>query len=175
MGRMIEDMLDLTRSRLGEGIPIHPREVAFGPVVQGVIQELQVISPENPIEFAQQGELTGWWDEDRLIQVASNLIGNALHHGEAGALVDVRLDGRQPGQVVFSVENEGVIAPELLPHIFDPFRTGRQATSRTKGLGLGLYIVQQVVQAHGGHIDVQSQAGQRTSFTVTLPRSANAV
>jgi two-component system, sensor histidine kinase and response regulator len=71
---------------------------------------------------------------------------------------------------VFTVENEGAIPPELLPQVFDPFRAGRQATTRTKGLGLGLYIAQQIVQAHGGRIDVQSQAGQLTRVTVSLPR-----
>jgi two-component system, sensor histidine kinase and response regulator len=170
MSRMIEDMLDLTRTRLGEGMPINRSEVDFSPLVQAVIQEQQVIFPENRIEFVQHGELIGFWDQDRLIQVASNLIGNALHHGDPGEPVNVRLDGRQPGEVVFTVENEGSIRPELLPHIFDPFRSGRQATTRTKGLGLGLYIVQQIVLAHDGHIEVHSQPGQLTRFTVSLPR-----
>jgi two-component system sensor histidine kinase/response regulator len=171
MGRMIEDMLDVTRTRLGEGMPINRSEVDCLPLVQGVIQEQQTIHPENHIELIQFGNLVGWWDEDRLVQVVSNLIGNALHHGEPGGLVEVRLDGRQTDAVVFSVANEGNISAELLPHIFDPFRSGRQATTRTKGLGLGLYIVQQVVLAHGGEIEVHSQAGQQTRFVVTLPRT----
>jgi two-component system sensor histidine kinase/response regulator len=170
MGRMIADMLDLTRTRLGQGLPIHRREVDFAPLVQGVIEEQQTAFPENRIEFTQHGNLVGCWDEERLLQLAANLIGNALHHGEAGEPVNTRLDGRQPGYVVFTVENEGSMPPELLPHVFDPFRSGRQATTRTKGLGFGLYIAQQIVQAHGGHIDVQSQAGQLTRITVTLPR-----
>jgi two-component system sensor histidine kinase/response regulator len=172
MGRMIEDMLDLTRTRLGEGMPIARREVAFDTVVQDVIQVQQVIYPEHRIELTTLGELSGWWDEDRLIQVASNLIANALHHGAQAGPVNVHLDGRQAESVVFTVENEGSIPPEVLPHIFDPFRRGRQATSHTKGLGLGLYIVQQIVQAHGGRIEVQSSAGQPTRFSVSLPRAA---
>ncbi|HET7794982.1 MAG TPA: hybrid sensor histidine kinase/response regulator [Rhizobacter sp.] len=173
MGRMIEDMLDLTRSRLGEGIPIHRSETDFGPLVQGVIQEQEVMFPEARIEFSQSGDLAGWWDQDRLVQVASNLIGNALHHGAPEGVVRVRLEGREPDRVALSVENEGHIAPDLLPHIFDPFRSGRRAATRTKGLGLGLYIVQQVVLAHGGRIEVQSPPGQLTRFTVTLPRQAD--
>lgn len=172
MGRMIEDMLDVTRTRLGEGMPIHRREVDFGTLVQSVLQEQQAIHPENRIDFSPRGDLSGWWDEDRLVQATSNLVGNALHHGLAAGPVEVRLDGRQSDAVVFSVANEGSIAPELLPHIFDPFRSGRQATSRTKGLGLGLYIVQQIVLSHGGHIEVQSKAGQPTRFSISLPRGS---
>lgn len=170
MGRMIEDMLDFTRSRLGQGIPINPRDTSFETVIQGVIQEQEVIFPESRIELRLDGNLLGFWDEDRLIQVASNLIGNALHHGDPAGTITVLLDGRQADTVTLTVQNKGHIAPELLPHIFDPFRSGRQAGARTKGLGLGLYIVQQLVQAHGGRIDVHSQPGQMTQFTVTLPR-----
>ncbi|MEO8152526.1 MAG: hybrid sensor histidine kinase/response regulator [Rhizobacter sp.] len=172
MSRMIEDLLDLTRARLGGGIPITRSPVELGAVVQAVIQDRQLIHTDGRIELVTEGSLDGAWDADRLVQVASNLIGNALHHGDASAPVEVRVDGRASDEVVLSVINAGTIPPEVLPHIFDPFRRGRGQSARTEGLGLGLYIVQQVVHAHGGRIDVQSEQGKPTRFSVSLPRTA---
>ncbi|HEY0818329.1 MAG TPA: hybrid sensor histidine kinase/response regulator [Rhizobacter sp.] len=170
MGRMIEDLLDVTRVRLGHGIPITRAPVDLSVLVQGVIQERQVLNPERRVQLDTQGDLHGAWDGDRLVQVASNLIGNALRHGTSD-VVTVKLDGRRPDRVLMSVINEGHIPPELLPSIFDPFRRGQRQSARTEGLGLGLYIVQQVVHAHGGTIQVASEAGQPTRFDVSLPRA----
>ena len=173
MSRMIEDVLDLTRARLGEGIPIHCQQVDLAALVQGVIQEQQAAHPEGRIEFIRSGSLTGVWDEDRLVQVVSNLIGNALHHGEPKTTVEVRLDGTDAQTVRLTVANEGHIAEELLPHIFDPFRSGGRKSARTQGLGLGLFIVHQIVHSHGGQIEVVSPPGEKTCFTVTLPRESH--
>ena len=79
------------------------------------------------------------------------------------------LDGREPEQAMFSVANAGGIPPEVLPNIFDPFRSGAPRGGQNEGLGLGLYIVQQIVQAHGGLVSVQAGAG-RITFTMRLPR-----
>lgn len=169
MGRMIEDLLDVTRVRLGHGIPITRAQVDLVPLVQSVIQERQVLHPERQVKLEPEGNLVGYWDADRLVQVASNLVGNAMRHG-TGDAVTVRLDGRRPDHVVLSVMNEGNIPAELLPTIFDPFRRGQRQSTRTEGLGLGLYIVQQVVHAHGGSIQVASEPGRQTRFDVSLPR-----
>ena len=82
--------------------------------------------------------MTGEWDVDRLQQIASNLVGNAIQHGDVGEPIVIRVDGSASEQVVLSVANGGVIPPEALPSIFDPFHSGRQG--RGEGLGLGLYI-----------------------------------
>jgi two-component system sensor histidine kinase/response regulator len=169
MGRMIEDLLDVTRVRLGHGIPITRATADLVPLVQSVIQERQVLHPECHVKLEIEGDLVGHWDGDRLVQVASNLIGNAMRHG-ASDTVTVKLDGRRADRVLLTVINEGNIPSELLPTIFDPFRRGQRQSARTEGLGLGLYIVQQVVQAHGGAIQVSSEAGQPTRFEVSLPR-----
>lgn len=171
MGRMIEDLLDLTRARLGEGIPIERAPVELKPLVQSVVQERLVLHPDSQVELTDEGRLDGSWDADRLVQVASNLIGNAMRHGSSGT-VTVRLDGRAADRVVLSVINEGHIPAELLPSLFDPFRRSQRQSSRTEGLGLGLYIVQQIVHAHGGSIQVHSAPGQLTRFDVSLPRDA---
>lgn len=170
MGRMIEDLLDLTRIRQGQGIPLTRAPTDLLAVVQAVIQERQVLHPEGLVEFSYDGRFDGAWDADRLVQVASNLIGNALRHGTPGGTVKVKLDGRHAERVLLSVINDGHIPSELLPTIFDPFRRGQRDSTRTEGLGLGLYIVQQVVQAHGGTIQVHSEEGAPTRFDVSLPR-----
>jgi signal transduction histidine kinase len=162
-------MLDLARARLAGGIPLKREHADFGALVQRVVQEHHAAFPERRIDLKCEGDVTGEWDGDRLAQVASNLIGNALQHGDPRCTVEVRLEASPGDLVVFSVANEGRIAPELLPHLFDPFRGGGRAAIRNEGLGLGLYIVEQIVLAHKGRIDVES-GETSTMFRVSLPR-----
>jgi signal transduction histidine kinase len=182
MGRMIEDMLDLTRTRQGGGMPMASERFDLGALAERVVQERQITWPDKQLLLACQGDLYGEWDEDRLTQVLSNLVGNALRHGDE-APVQVELDGSHATSVRLSVRNGGEIPADVLPHIFDPFRSGRarveeppsrRASTRNEGLGLGLYIVREIVRAHGGQLQVESAAG-RTSFHVALPRAPQAV
>jgi two-component system sensor histidine kinase/response regulator len=170
MSRMIADLLDLARARLAGGIAVHPAEMDLGPLLLRAVQECQASEPDRTIDWLQAGDSVGTWDADRMAQVASNLIGNAVRHGDAEAPVRVRLDGSDPATVVFSVANAGTIPAELFPHIFDPFRSGRHASGSTSGLGIGLYIVEQIVQAHRGRVTVDSAPGGETVFSVRLPR-----
>ncbi len=169
MGRMVEDLLDLTRTRIGQGMPVHRQPCDLGVLAERVVQERSAAMPERTLQLDARGNLVGEWDEDRLTQVLNNLVGNALRHGTDDP-VQVEIDGSGSDRVRLHVANGGVIAPELLPHIFDPFR-GRSQGARSDGLGLGLYIVQQIVWAHGGTLQVCSEHG-RTAFTVELPRQA---
>ncbi|WP_044891069.1 hybrid sensor histidine kinase/response regulator [Myxococcus hansupus] len=175
MGRMIEDVLDLARARLAGGIPLRRSETDFSQLVHRMVQEHQTAFPQHSIEVRQDGDLVGDWDADRLAQVASNLIGNALQHGDASEPVQLRLDGSKTDAVSFSVSNVGVIPTELQPYLFDPFRRGSQQRGRTGGLGLGLYIVQQIIHAHHGSVDVDSGASRHTTFRVVLPRRGTEV
>jgi signal transduction histidine kinase len=118
------------------------------------------------------GDPTGEWDADRLQQIASNLVGNAIQHGDVAEPIIVRVDGSAAEQVVLSVGNSGVIPEELLPSLFDPFHAGRHR--RSEGLGLGLYIAQQIAEAHHGTIRVESAAPEGTVFTVCMPRRLEA-
>jgi signal transduction histidine kinase len=112
----------------------------------------------------------GVWDKERLAQVVSNLIGNAIEHGKPGGAIEVRLRSEGDG-VRLEVHNQGAAIPaELLPSIFDPFRRQQRAGQKSEGLGLGLYICRELVRAHGGEIAVQSTDEAGTTFTVRLPR-----
>ena len=172
MSRLIDDLLDLTRARLAGGIALKRALVDFGALLHRVVKEQEAASPDRRVDITQEGDVTGDWDIDRLGQVASNLIGNAFQHGADGQPVRVSLDGTEADRVVLSVENDGVIPPEMLPHLFDPFRGGQRSAGRNEGLGLGLYIVQQIVHAHGGRVDVHSTSETHTRFCVIVPRRA---
>jgi two-component system sensor histidine kinase/response regulator len=168
MTRMVEDMLDLTRAGLAGGIPLNRTKADLAAVVDRVVQELRSAHPARPIDVTIDGDVTGEWDIDRLQQIASNLIANAIQHGDKDCAVAVRLSGVSPDAIAFSVANPGVIPADVLPGIFDPFRSGRDG--QMDGLGLGLYIARQIAVAHDGDIAVESTPAVGTTFTVTLPR-----
>jgi len=168
MKRMIAELLDFTRGRLGGGIPIHRVPGDLRAVLRQGVEELEAAWPERTLRLkVEPGRYEGAWDADRLVQVVSNLGGNALQYSPQEAPVTFSLvDGGD--SVVLEVHNAGnPIPPEALPHLFDPFR---RASSEGGGLGLGLYIVEQVVRGHGGHIEVASTAEAGTTFRVVLPR-----
>jgi two-component system, sensor histidine kinase and response regulator len=172
MSRLIEDMLDLARARVGGGIAVKLQPGEFDALIAPVVREHRAASPERNIEVIRHGVLSGQWDADRIAQVASNLIGNAIKHGDRDSPVKVRLDGTHRDRIIFSVENDGIIPEERHAGLFDPFKDGHQRAGRSEGLGLGLYIVQQIVTAHAGTIDVRSEQDQRTVFKVELPRQS---
>ncbi|APW40659.1 hybrid sensor histidine kinase/response regulator [Rhodoferax koreense] len=169
MARMIEDVLDVSRARLAGGIPVKRQHFDLGQLVERIAGDYRTLFPDHAITVSLLGDLSGHLDEDRWVQVVSNLVGNALHHGQPEDPVEVRADGRSADAIFLSVANGGAIPPEVLPSIFDPFRRGGRTSSRAEGLGLGLYIVQQIVRSHGGTVDVATPDG-KTVFTVTVPR-----
>lgn len=168
MAAMIADILDFTRGRLGGGIPLSCKPLDLGRLSQTVAQEVQAAHPTAKIVVATDGPLEGEWDEARIEQVVSNLVANAVEHGRGE--VSLIACGQDPGQVKLTVRNSGPMIPaDELPKLFEPFQRG-VGKSRA-GLGLGLYIVREIVQAHGGAIDVtSSETG--TTFEVRIPRSA---
>src|SRR5690606_27549237 len=168
MTRLIDDLLDLARARLAGGIPLERKELDLVPLVHRVAQEHRTVYPERPVEISHEGHLVGTWDGERLAQLVSNLLGNALTHGQAGTPVRLHADGSDGGLVRLSVENVGEIDDDVRPHLFTPFTGGTRR--RPESLGLGLYIVQQIVKAHDGEIDVTCADGT-TRFIVSLPRA----
>jgi sigma-B regulation protein RsbU (phosphoserine phosphatase) len=169
--RLIDQLLDLTRSRLGGGIPIDRARFDLNDVCQQVIDETQLMHPERPLRVDVRGDLSVVWDRDRMYQVLANLVGNAVRHGEPLSPIELRIEGGET-EVVIDVANQGEPIPQAaLPFIFDAFRKGRSDhPSRTQGLGLGLFIAREIVRSHGGSIAVTSSATDGTSFRVRLPR-----
>lgn len=173
MGRMIEDLLDVTRIRHVGGLALKLQTANWQDVVQRTLEEMHTGFPDRRIDTTLEGDLVGFWDAERLCQIMVNLVGNAVQHGDGAQPVLIDVDGRQSGQVTIAVTNNGVtIPPELLPNLFNPFRGGERPPGRHQGLGLGLFIAQQLVRAHGGVIDVQSK-DSTTRFCIRLPRVAN--
>ena len=170
MARMVNQILDFTSSRLGGGIPLKRRTMSLHDLVRALVAERQLEGGGSRIEVELAGDGTGEWDPDRLGQVLSNLLGNALTHGRPDGVVRVSARGA-PGSVTLVVHNEGTPIPrELIPLIFDPFRRA-DVGKGGHGLGLGLYIAQQIVHGHGGTLTVDSTEADGTTFTAVLPRA----
>ncbi|MBN1209493.1 MAG: PAS domain-containing protein, partial [Myxococcaceae bacterium] len=170
--RLTRLLLDFSRARLGGGITLEPRRCDMHDLLQKVTHEFRVAYPERAVVCEQDGpDTTGTWDPDRLGQVLSNLVENALKYSPPDTPVRLAARGGKE-QVVLEVHNQGTPIPsELMPHIFEPFRRGPQASRTAKtSYGLGLYIVQEIVHAHGGTIEVRSNIEEGTTFTVCLPR-----
>jgi signal transduction histidine kinase len=172
MTRMVGDLLDLTRTRLGSSIPVSPRPMDLVQVCDQVVAEFNAIHAGAGVTFTGSGDLTGEWDSDRLTQLVSNLVGNAVQYGSAEEEVTVEAEGREQA-VVLRVHNGGPpIAAPAMKQIFEPMvrEIAKVNDGNAGGLGLGLYIARAVVLAHGGAIDAASAEGAGTTFTVELPR-----
>ncbi|NNC22031.1 response regulator [Corallococcus exiguus] len=171
--RLIRDLLDVTQARLGGGLPVQRRRMDFHEATRHALEEVQVAFPERQVVLDQQGDGLGSWDEERLGQVVQNLVTNALRYGEPGSTV--RVSTREEGDdLVLEVHNRGrPIPPEMLPTLFQAMRRGHHDEGRSsRSVGLGLYIVQQVARAHGGHVSATSSEEAGTTFTVRMPREA---
>jgi signal transduction histidine kinase len=174
MDGMIRDLLDYTRTRLGKGIPITATDGDLEDLCNTCLHEVSLGHPQARITFDSSGDFNGQFDGDRMRQVISNLLNNAVQHGKP--YEPVRLNAQGDGQgFTLKVTNQGVpIPPEKLEAIFDPLIqvAAEGSGSSVTNLGLGLYIARQIVQAHGGTISAMSSADAGTTFTVKLPRSA---
>jgi PAS domain S-box-containing protein len=173
MARMIGELLDFTRGRLGGGIPVSPRPMNLLLLVRHVLEELEAGHPGRELRLEARGDFQGEWDPDRLAQVIGNLGKNALDYSPEGTPVRFTLRD-EGGSVVLEVNNAGPPIPaERLATIFEPFRRFAKGSPHpASGLGLGLYIVEQIVRGHGGTASVRSSEEEGTTFTVRLPRYA---
>jgi signal transduction histidine kinase len=174
MTRMISDLLDYTRTRLGAGMPVERAAMDLGILCSEVVAEFESSNPDVTFTLASSGDLTGEWDCARLRQVISNLLGNAIQHGNRSAPNALTLKG-EDAQVVVAIRNQGTpIPPGELTKIFDPLVRGASAQEQKKNrpgsIGLGLYIARELIQAHGGTIGVTSSAQEGTVFKFRLPR-----
>jgi len=170
MSRMIEQLLDFTRLRVGGGIVIEPRETDLVTLARQVVDELDDSYPDCAVDLQQIGDTKGLWDADRLGQVLSNLVANAFQHGVPAAGIRVVVDGSTPDAVSVKVHNMGAIAPALVGQVFDPLTGGQRRRDRSRGLGLGLFITRKIAEAHGGDVTVSSNDAEGTTFALSLPR-----
>jgi PAS domain S-box-containing protein len=176
MLEMIGTLLDFTEGRFTGRLRIAPVPTDIHETCRGVIDELLAAEPDRTIELHLEGDGWGMWDPARMAQVVSNLVANALKHGATHGPVRVSIAGEDE-EVVLKVANQGpAIAPALMALLFEAFCRGSvlRDASHARGLGLGLYIARQIVNAHGGAITVESTDARGTTFTVRLPRASGA-
>lgn len=176
MNHLIRDIIDFTGARMGARMEVHPKPMDLLPLCHEVLAEMRTIHPARTLIFsASDAEITGGWDNARLRQLISNLLGNAVQHGSAATPVTLTVTSVDH-QVFLAVHNFGTPIPDgEIGVIFDPMKRHRAAAGPTEhatppgSVGLGLYIAREVATAHGGAITVAS-AGDETTFTVQLPR-----
>lgn len=176
MERMISDLLDYTRTRLGAGMPVSPAPFDLERLGRELFDEFRAWNPARKIRFHAAGNLNGCWDSDRVRQAISNLLGNALQHGAEDFPVTLSLRG-DDAEVFIQVHNGGEPIPQgELSRIFDPLIRGSSAQhpakNRPGSIGMGLYIAREVVKSHGGRIEVTSSREDGTSFSIRMPRQA---
>lgn len=172
MTHMITDLIELTRVRLGSGILIKPIHTSLRRICMNVVDEMKAIYPERSLRLNCGEEYPGNWDEAKMTQVLSNLLGNAIQHGNVKSPITVTATTDEKGLKLL-VHNEGApIPPKMIPKLFDCLFQGRwdqqAADDNSTSLGLGLYIASEIISAHKGTIEVQSSADEGTSFIVRL-------
>jgi sigma-B regulation protein RsbU (phosphoserine phosphatase) len=169
--RLIADLLDFSSGRLGNSLEVEMANIDFHGVVAEAVDELRVAAPDRTIEHRRVGAGECRGSSDRLTQLIGNLVINAITYGAVDRPIVVTSD---IDEAVFSVSvhNHGTAIPAaLLPRVFDPMTRGTPATGNVSGVGLGLFIVRQIAQAHGGGVGVTSSDEDGTTFTATFART----
>lgn len=173
MSRLINDLIDFTRTHLGPGIPVKLKQANLSRVCQEVVDELRTYHPERRIDLSMSDHVDAIFDESRIAQVLSNLIGNAIQYGAGDKPVTVVMT-RLENDVKISVNNRGqAIEQNKLVAVFDPFvriaATHSPGFTERTSLGIGLFIARQIIHAHGGELTVTSDAASGTTFTLIVP------
>lgn len=165
MQSIIHDLLDYARAQHGSGLPVFPRSARLGDVCRSALEDVRAAQPDVRVLLDVTGDDSARFDPGRVEQVVWNLVTNALKHGAAGAPVQVRVL-EVPAGVELEVTSQGApIPPDVVPTLFEPFRAG----DGSGNFGLGLFIVHEIVRAHGGTVSVRSgEAG--TTFAVSFPK-----
>jgi PAS domain S-box-containing protein len=166
--KLVKELLDVSTIQAGK-LALHLEEVDLVALAQEVAERLEeeLAQARSSLRWRLERPVVGTWDRDRLDQVVTNLLMNAIKYG-AGKPIEVCITARH-GEARLIVADQGIgIAPDRLPHIFNRFERGVSVKSYG-GLGLGLYIALQIVQAHGGSIGVESTPGRGSIFTVEVP------
>jgi signal transduction histidine kinase len=171
LNRIVDHVVDLTRARLGGGIPLARCHTRLAPLIKHVVREVATAHPRYQIVIVGIGDVRGIWDEDRIAQVVHALLTNAVQYGREYGVVEVDMKAHTDGAATISVRNElqGVPVPEAaLATMFDAYRRGCDDAHIGTGIGLSLYLAQQIMRAHQGTISVESSPAG-TAFHVVLP------
>ena len=170
MSRIVDQLLDVTRASLGAGIQIEPAAVELVPLIESVVDEVKVMHPNASVTLRGSDRIVGHWDPERLAQVVSNIASNAAHYGKPGApiVIDISADDSLARIGIHNTNRDRPISAAVLATLFDPHRRGTEGHRNTAGLGLGLFIVKQIVEAHQGTVTASSDE-DGTRFTVVLP------
>lgn len=171
MSHLIETLVDFSLLQAGKGIGIHPQLVNVVTLAQRVVDEVSMAYPGGNFVLTAPEAALAEIDPSRIEQVISNLVSNARHHGVSGGVIQTEVT-QQPetNDVVVRVHNEGFIPDEFMAKIFSAYKDrAREGVSARKGMGLGLFIVKAIVDAHGGQIEVKSDQQTGTCFAITLP------
>jgi PAS domain S-box-containing protein len=170
MTRLIDQILDFARIRSGQSFELRLEPADLRQVCQAVIEELRLSRPEQEITLSIEGQAKGVFDSDRLAQVLSNLMGNAIQHGTGGP-ISVIVREATADAVAIEVHNFGPPIPKAAQAtLFEAFRRETTAGDHSSSIGLGLFIAHEIVRAHGGSIEVRSPDRDGTTFSVVLPR-----
>jgi signal transduction histidine kinase len=177
MTRLINNLLDFTRTRLGQSLPVKLMEVDLAPICRKAIAEIAAAYPDRIIQIDCAERLLGRFDGTRVGQMVSNLVANAIHHGDRRAPVIVKIS-LEENDIAFQIHNEGrPIDESELPTIFEIPRRRTKEDERGDDyghLGIGLFVVKKIIEAHSGRISVRSTAAAGTTFVANLPRVENA-
>lgn len=170
MNRLVTDLLDFTRGSFGSGLGVEKRPGDLHQVAAQALAELREANPGREIIHRTEGDGHGVFDADRLVQVITNLVSNAVKYGAKDQPIRVHTVGDGDDGLLVSVENKGAQIPvDAQPYLFDPFRRASDNAQRSS-LGLGLAIVKSIAVAHGGSVDVESNPDGATRFQVYVPR-----
>lgn len=165
MTGLVNNVLDFARGRLGDGITLERQRANLGPAIAQVVGELQAVWPNQIIKADIIDTAPVDSDINRISQLVSNLLANAITHGTPGQPIEITLRTSPTGAELAIVNFAAPIPPEAQAQLFKPFARGDGSQA---GLGLGLYIASEIAKAHGGALGVESGAGQ-VKFTLTLP------
>lgn len=171
MVKMVEQLLDVARIR-SDGLALELQKADYAELCSSIADELESGRATHRVKIETTGDVMGHIDVDRFSQVISNLVGNALQHGAPESPVRLAVDGSSPDRIQVEVSNDGTIPSEQVPYIFESFSPGHASRKSRQGLGLGLYIVKQFVNAHGGDVTVRSTDASGTVFSLSMPRAA---
>jgi PAS domain S-box-containing protein len=168
---IVGDLLDLSRERHGGGIPVVLTPTDLATICRDVADEISSFVTDRKIAVECQGTATGLWDAHRLTQALSNLVSNAVKHGQPGGPIDVRVR-TDDSHAIVEVHNDGSISDEIMPTLFQPFAARGERKRSHDGIGLSLFLAKSVARAHGGEVEVDSSPERGTTFRLVLPRAA---